>query len=222
MLDVVRAEHRTGRLIFDDLGALFWELVNRFPTVDAAYRTRYPVVIADEHQDASALQDAVVRHLGLQQLVIFADPMQLFMDFVARALSALSDTWRTVESSAPYQQRTAGMEIRRSDNGCWGFALDWKGGRRPRTDRSLSRSRAPAFWLNVLEQDRRRSRRRRWAHSPTQPPPVSRPAVGDVDHDVVAARHGVGAPGRIRLGLRVKPAKCGLRKPSPDVGFLDD
>jgi hypothetical protein len=81
LLGVVHEEQRAGRLIFDDLGALFWQLISRFPSVDAAYRERYPVVIADEHQDASALQDAVVRRLASGRLTIFADPMQLIHGF---------------------------------------------------------------------------------------------------------------------------------------------
>lgn len=81
LLAVVRAEEEAGRLVFDDLGALFWELLDRFPSVEAAYLRRFPVVIADEHQDASALQDAVVRRLGQSRLIVFADPMQLIHGF---------------------------------------------------------------------------------------------------------------------------------------------
>jgi superfamily I DNA/RNA helicase len=81
LLAAVEDEQRAGRLVFDDLGALFWSLLKRFPAVDTAYRARYPVVIADEHQDASALQDAVVRRLGGVKLVVFADPMQLIHEF---------------------------------------------------------------------------------------------------------------------------------------------
>lgn len=77
LLAVVHLEREAGRVIFDDMGALFWELLERYPSVAAAYRARYPAIIADEHQDASALQDAVIRRLQSQRLVIFADPMQL-------------------------------------------------------------------------------------------------------------------------------------------------
>jgi hypothetical protein len=81
LLRIVEEEQLAGRLVFDDLGALFWALLERFPTVEEVYRWRYPVVIADEHQDASALQDAVVRRLGGSRLVVFADPMQLIHEF---------------------------------------------------------------------------------------------------------------------------------------------
>lgn len=81
LLAIVQSEQRAGLLVFDDLGALFWELLERFPVLDEAYRRRFPVVIADEHQDASALQDAVVRRLAQDRLVILADPMQLIHGF---------------------------------------------------------------------------------------------------------------------------------------------
>jgi superfamily I DNA/RNA helicase len=81
LLGILRREQREGRLVFDDLGALFWELLERFPVLDEAYGRRFPVVIADEHQDASALQDAVVRRLGQDRLVVLADPMQLIHGF---------------------------------------------------------------------------------------------------------------------------------------------
>jgi superfamily I DNA/RNA helicase len=89
-ITIVEREQRAGRLVFDDLGALFWSLLQRFPVVDAAYRSRYPVVIADEHQDASALQDTVVRRLSGGRLVVFADPMQLIHQFRGASSERLS------------------------------------------------------------------------------------------------------------------------------------
>lgn len=37
LLAGVAAEQRAGRLVFDDLGALFWALLDHFPAVEAAY-----------------------------------------------------------------------------------------------------------------------------------------------------------------------------------------
>lgn len=81
LLAIVDGEQRAGRLVFDDLGALFWRLLEEFPIVERAYLARYPVVVADEHQDASALQDALVRRLGTVRLTVLADPMQLIHGF---------------------------------------------------------------------------------------------------------------------------------------------
>jgi hypothetical protein len=81
LLEVIDAENAAGRLVFDDLGALFWRLVTTYASVDAAYGHRYPIVIADEHQDASELQDALVRRLGQERRIVLADPMQLIYGF---------------------------------------------------------------------------------------------------------------------------------------------
>ncbi|TQM09899.1 superfamily I DNA/RNA helicase [Pseudonocardia kunmingensis] len=81
LLAAVEAEHKAGRLVFDDFGALFWQLLDHFPALEAAYRARYPIIVADEHQDASALQDAVIRRLNPATLVVLADPMQLIHGF---------------------------------------------------------------------------------------------------------------------------------------------
>ncbi len=76
--DVVTAQNRSGLIAFGDLGYYFWQLLERFPVLERAAREAYPVVIADEHQDSSALQDAVVRRLAAQgRLIIFADDLQL-------------------------------------------------------------------------------------------------------------------------------------------------
>lgn len=77
LLAAIETEQQAGRVVFDDLGALFWQLLDRFPVLETAYRDRYPIVIADEHQDASALQDAVIRRLAQHTLVVLADPLQL-------------------------------------------------------------------------------------------------------------------------------------------------
>lgn len=90
LLTAVGREQQAGRLVFDDLGALFWSLLDRFPTVERAYANRYPVVIADEHQDASALQDALVRRLATTRLTVLADPMQLIHGFRGARIDRLA------------------------------------------------------------------------------------------------------------------------------------
>jgi superfamily I DNA/RNA helicase len=94
LLSAVDAEHRAGRLVFDDFGALWWRLMESQDSVAQAYAIRYPVVIADEHQDASALQDAVARRLGTQRLVVLADHMQLIHGFRGADLERLRAHWR--------------------------------------------------------------------------------------------------------------------------------
>ena len=112
LLKTVEFEQQKGRLVFDDLGALFWSVLNLFPSVDQAYTNRYPVVIADEHQDASALQDAVVRRLGQRRLVVFADEMQLIHEFRGasedRLAKHLHDAEQRLTLRTPHRWHGAG------------------------------------------------------------------------------------------------------------------
>ena len=107
LLDAVAREQRQGRLVFDDLGALFWSLLESFPVLDDAYCSRYPVVIADEHQDASELQDAVVRRLATKRLIILADPMQLIYGFRGsrpeRLQRHVDESQRVLELHTPHR-----------------------------------------------------------------------------------------------------------------------
>ncbi len=76
--EVVSEQNRGGLMAFGDLGYYFWQLLERFPVLERAARAAYPVVIADEHQDASALQDAIVRRFSAEgRLIMFADDLQL-------------------------------------------------------------------------------------------------------------------------------------------------
>jgi hypothetical protein len=121
MLAAVRAEHAAGRLVFDDLGALFWRLLEEQPTVAAAYAARYPVVIADEHQDASALQDAIVRRFGSQHLVVLADHLQLIHGYRGADLDRLRAHWR--DSAAQHRLSTPHRWHGRATEGAWLLSL---------------------------------------------------------------------------------------------------
>lgn len=128
LLAAVEAEHKAGRLVFDDFGALFWALLDRFPALETAYRARYPIIIADEHQDASALQDALIRRLNPATLVVLADPMQLIHGFRGarpeRLDAHLEDCETHFTLRTPHRWRTypqAGawlLAVRARLNGC--------------------------------------------------------------------------------------------------------
>ncbi len=106
VLAAVRREHAEGRLVFGDFGAFWALLVTRQPTLRRALRERYPVVIADEHQDASQMQEALVRELGTSH-VIFADPMQLIHAFRGadwgRLEGHMRDADEIVEIATPHR-----------------------------------------------------------------------------------------------------------------------
>jgi DNA helicase-2/ATP-dependent DNA helicase PcrA len=68
-----------GGVSFGELGSKAAELFRRAPTVARAVAAHYPVIVLDEHQDASIHQHETVRLLrevGGAQMRIFGDPMQ--------------------------------------------------------------------------------------------------------------------------------------------------
>jgi hypothetical protein len=121
MLAAVRAEQAAGRLVFDDLGALFWRLLEEQPTIADAYAARFPIVIADEHQDASALQDAIVRRFGRRRLVVLADHLQLIHGYRGADLDRLRAHWR--DSGAQHRLRTPHRWHGRAAEGTWLLSL---------------------------------------------------------------------------------------------------
>jgi len=68
-----------GGVSFGELASKAAELFRRAPTVARAVAAHYPVVVLDEHQDASTHQHETVRllrEIGGARLRIFGDPMQ--------------------------------------------------------------------------------------------------------------------------------------------------
>jgi superfamily I DNA/RNA helicase len=121
LLAAIDTEARAGRVIFDDLGALFWQLLESYAVLDVAYKARYPVVIADEHQDASALQDALVRRLASERLIVLADPMQLIYGFRGSKPERLER--HAQECDASFELHTPHRWHGREDAGTWLLAV---------------------------------------------------------------------------------------------------
>jgi hypothetical protein len=70
---------RIGGVSFASLNAKAVELVRRSPTIARLISARYPVIILDEHQDASLSQHELamtLMQMGGAKLRIFGDPMQ--------------------------------------------------------------------------------------------------------------------------------------------------
>jgi len=70
---------RAGGVSFGALSAKAVELLRRAPTVARLIAARYPVIILDEHQDASLAQHelaTILMQVGGARLRIFGDPMQ--------------------------------------------------------------------------------------------------------------------------------------------------
>ncbi|MGH9785395.1 MAG: UvrD-helicase domain-containing protein [Terriglobia bacterium] len=73
-----------GSVPFADLAPKLNALLSRAPTIARHLAVHYPVLIADEHQDASRDQHALVKVLldaGVARVRLFGDPMQSIYDF---------------------------------------------------------------------------------------------------------------------------------------------
>lgn len=76
--DVAAWAYAQGESGFDQLARKVHALLSQSAAVSGALVARYPIVICDEHQDASEAQHGVVMTLGTAgaRLLVFADPMQ--------------------------------------------------------------------------------------------------------------------------------------------------
>jgi len=73
-----------GSIDISALGKKALDLLNRSPIVAQVLRVRYPVIILDEHQDASTTQNEVIEVIarsGGVRTRSFGDPMQAIYDF---------------------------------------------------------------------------------------------------------------------------------------------
>jgi superfamily I DNA/RNA helicase len=75
----LRQVHRRGRLHYDDLAYYMWRLVDESETLRRIWRHKYPVVVLDEYQDASAMQAKIVERIAgpESRVYAFADPLQM-------------------------------------------------------------------------------------------------------------------------------------------------
>lgn len=92
---------------FGELGRKATELFRRAPTVARAVATHYPVIILDEHQDASTHQNETVkllREVGGAQLRIFGDPMQAIHPVNDDGYVDWDTLWATADDTAHLEE----------------------------------------------------------------------------------------------------------------------
>jgi DNA helicase-2/ATP-dependent DNA helicase PcrA len=88
-----------GEVPFEQLAPKALELLSRAPSIARALRSRYPVILLDEHQDARQDQHDLAMELGrctAGRVRIFGDPMQAIYDFKGASLI----DWETVAGAA--------------------------------------------------------------------------------------------------------------------------
>ncbi|MEQ8310439.1 MAG: ATP-dependent helicase [Sphingopyxis sp.] len=87
---------------YDLLGEMVARLLTRHPGIADCVARRYPIVVCDEHQDASADQHAIVMalHRSGAQLRVFADPMQMIFTGTQAQTAAAEQRWAELKTAA--------------------------------------------------------------------------------------------------------------------------
>lgn len=91
---------------FAELGARVANLLVGKSMIAAALSDRYPVIIADEHQDSSAQQHRIVMalHAAGSLLRVFGDPMQAIYGKGKNAAAASRAQWESLKSSGSFAE----------------------------------------------------------------------------------------------------------------------
>lgn len=91
---------------FKKIASLVAELLIAKPMIVSALVDRYPVVIADEHQDSSAEQHRIIMalHKAGSRVRIFGDPMQAIYGRGRKATVASRAQWEDLKSSAAFAE----------------------------------------------------------------------------------------------------------------------
>lgn len=84
------------------LGERVARLLTRHPAIADCVARRYPIVVCDEHQDASADQHTLVMALNRAgtQLRVFADPMQMIFTGTQAQTAAAEQRWANLKAAA--------------------------------------------------------------------------------------------------------------------------
>lgn len=88
---------------YASLAGMVAKLLARAPMISSAIARRYPIIICDEHQDATPNQHAIIMavHEAGARARIFGDPMQrIFPERTRKGQSPPIDTWEQLRGSA--------------------------------------------------------------------------------------------------------------------------
>lgn len=96
---------RTNKDGYQKVAVKVANLLDRKPMIAAALARRYPLIICDEHQDATVPQEQIILalHKAGANLRIFADPMQrIFGSSRAEAMAAEIKRWTDLKEQADF------------------------------------------------------------------------------------------------------------------------
>lgn len=104
-----------GGIAFRDLSMKAAELFQRAPTVARSVAAHYPIIVLDEHQDASTYQHEAVsllREIGDSRLRIFGDPMQAIQPASDESYVDWDRLWAAADDRARLEERHRWSEAR--------------------------------------------------------------------------------------------------------------
>lgn len=92
---------RQGKGGFDELGIRVSQLLSQKRMVCEALADRYPIIVADEHQDSRAEQHQILMslHAAGARLRIFGDPMQLIYEKTKSAILKSRERWDSMKNA---------------------------------------------------------------------------------------------------------------------------
>ncbi|WP_161814141.1 ATP-dependent helicase [Steroidobacter agaridevorans] len=111
---------RQGDDGFSELARRVAQLLSQKKMICAALADRYPVIVADEHQDSSKEQHDIILslHAAGARLRIFGDPMQLIYEKTKSRVKRSQDRWSALKSAGefakldyPYRWQGGSMEL---------------------------------------------------------------------------------------------------------------
>ncbi len=91
---------------FEELGSRVASLLAAKRMIPTALADRYPVIVADEHQDSSAQQHGIIMvlHAAGARLRVFGDPMQAIYGRGKNAAATSRAQWETLKSSGSFAE----------------------------------------------------------------------------------------------------------------------
>jgi hypothetical protein len=107
---------------YDVLAEKVRNLVATAPAVRGMLATRYPVIVCDEHQDATASRHEIVMalHSAGAMLRVFGDPMQQIYPRTAKEMSAADEQWAGLKGLAgQYDELDYPHRWKGSAHGAW-------------------------------------------------------------------------------------------------------
>jgi len=108
--------NKQGFLSFSDIGFYMNELIDKSPQLLKTLQYKYPLVILDEYQDSSSLQDIIVKKIigKYNKAIFFADPKQMIYDWRGASPNRLTELKNHFKDDLIEKELTENMRFKDS------------------------------------------------------------------------------------------------------------